>query len=169
MRELIIEILNKYSSFDGVDDRTKIIWECEFGDIAKDIADIYSHKPLKKPNEIFIDPIIDGAAEFMGYTSEQVRSTSPYKPQTLVVSRMLITYVLLYMGLTGSIIGHIIGRNHATIIHYKNLFEYDGLFQSSLAGFIVYMAERGVEIPEYHAWHCLLRDRGQFKNSIGLK
>jgi len=124
---------------------------------------------LRKPNEIFIDPIIDGAAEFMGYTSEQVRSTSPYKPQTLVVSRMLITYVLLYMGLTGSIIGHIIGRNHATIIHYKNLFEYDGLFQSSLAGFIVYMAERGVEIPEYHAWHCLLRDRGQFKNSIGLK
>ena len=124
---------------------------------------------LKKPTDITIDTAIESAAEFMGYTVEQVTSDSPYKPQTLVVARMLISYVLLYMGLSCVIIGDKIGRKHSNIIHYKNIIRYDRLFLTNLKGFISFMEERGIEIPECDAWYSLLRDRGQFKNSIGLK
>ena len=136
---------------------------------------------MRELDDIFFQPILEGVADFMGITVDQISEKG--RRQETVMARMLAVYVLLYLGFSSLMSGNIIGRDHSTIIHYKKLFAYDRLFQDKLRGFKAFMSKRdlgdsacpccgevkGVVIPDYAVWRDRLEARGQFHKEIGLK
>ena len=101
--------------------------------------------------------IIEYACEFMGITLDDFATQS--RRQDIVLTKVLVTYCLLYLGVSNTMIGKIILKKHCTITHYKVLINDDRLTQHKLWEFGNFLSERGIELVSLEDWLKEIRGR----------
>jgi len=109
--------------------------------------------------DILPSRIIRMACEFEGITEQQLE-TRRRKAEYIMVQRY-ITYCLMFLGFSTKMIGKLILRDHASIIHYKKglLDEQNGKIQNKLREFRYYMRRNDVVVPSLENWKEKLTER----------
>ena len=93
--------------------------------------------------------LVDAICDFM-HLEGNIGSKS--RKQEYVFARVLVSYCLLYEGISLSMIGKVVLRDHSSISHYKRLIEDDYVFQKHLRRFKEFMNDEGVFIPSLETW-----------------
>jgi len=114
---------------------------------------------MKHINEILPSRIVKMACEFEGITEQQLETRSR-KAEHIMVQRY-VTYCLMFLGFSTKMIGKLVLRDHATVIHYKKtiLNEQNGKIQNKLREFRYYMRQNDVVIPSLENWKEKLTER----------
>jgi chromosomal replication initiation ATPase DnaA len=94
--------------------------------------------------------LILSVIEFVGITEDDFASKS--RKQPIVITKVIVSYCLLYMGVSNTMIGKIILKDHASITHYKKLVENDLFIQRWIERYKKHMEDLGWYVPSLEEW-----------------
>ena len=101
--------------------------------------------------------LIKFVVEFMGISMDDFGGRS--RKQSIVIARVLVTYCLLYVGISNTMIGKIILKKHCSVTHYKKLIFDDALVQRKIWEFGEFLSDRDILLPSLESWSDVMSGR----------
>ena len=103
--------------------------------------------PLSELHEEMDWKLIGYACEYKGVEVKNMLGKT--REKEYVVARVLCAYMFLYRKCTLKSVGKILNRNHASVLHYRNLIlnPNDDLISENIKGFRIFLLEKNLRLP----------------------
>ena len=91
--------------------------------------------------------LIGYACEYMGVDVKNMLGKT--REKEYVVARVLCAFMFMYKRYTLKSAGKILNRNHASVLHYRNMIlnPKDDLISDSIKGFRIFLLEKNLRLP----------------------
>ena len=126
---------------------------------------------MKELDEVTPYFLVQCACEFKGITNEELKSST--RKRHLVVARVLVAYMLLYLGYGTEFIGSAVNRDHASVTHYKKIIisQMDIMINSEIKNFRIFLLGKDVRLPTERQFLDAVKrkEKKEYFKTLGIK